>query len=83
MACRLLVHGGCADWIRDACALGLRSAKVSVEKGAYIVRRLCTGLTQPLPEPVRPWSSGVMDFVTGLPESDRGRDSILVCAERC
>ena len=40
------------------------------------------GLLHPMPVPVRPWSSIGVDFVTGLPETSRGNDAILVCVDR-
>ncbi|CAI7834188.1 unnamed protein product [Closterium sp. NIES-53] len=41
-----------------------------------------TGLLQPLPVPEQPWQVVSLDFITGLPSTSRGNDSILVVIDK-
>ncbi|CAI7890138.1 unnamed protein product [Closterium sp. NIES-53] len=41
-----------------------------------------TGLLQPLPVPEQPWQVVSLDFITGLPSTSQGHDSILVVIDK-
>ncbi|CAI7878198.1 unnamed protein product [Closterium sp. NIES-54] len=41
-----------------------------------------SGLLQPLPVPEQPWQVVSLDFITGLPSTSRGHDSILVVIDK-
>ena len=44
--------------------------------------RMRTGLLQPIPIPVRPWESISMDFIMGLPKTERQHDAIFTFVDR-
>jgi hypothetical protein len=67
--------------------LGMRSeVKIFVEQCRICQhskgRKQNAGFYQPFPIPERPWEAIGMDFVLGLPKTQRGDDSIFVVVDR-
>lgn len=60
------------DWVRECSACQLHKPHNSKPKG----------LLQPLPVPENAWDSVSCDFITGLPETPRGHDAIMVVVDR-
>ena len=63
------------------------TAKKFIESCAVCQRhkgaaRSAQGLLMPLEVPERPWSDVSMDFITGLPKTERGNDAILTVVDR-
>lgn len=63
--------------IKDVTLVVERCATCQKAKGHFT-----KGLYTPLPVPDAPWESVSMDFIVGLPRTQRGRDSIMVVVDR-
>ncbi|XP_071680961.1 uncharacterized protein [Lolium perenne] len=66
----------------DASKIGLGSVLMQEGKKVKAEHQHPAGLLQPLKIPVWKWEEVGMDFITGLPRSNRGHDSIWVIVDR-